>query len=126
MGCAMLAQPTAAPSPQRLPAVPTPGPLRLVHAAEPAGFAELERLAVLIGARDPLPGAGLVARWLRGLFDLSTPRPLADPRLEALRRLVLALRRGTPAEATGAALRAGVTPGQVDLLTTRYAAPRRG
>lgn len=97
----------------------SPPPLRLVHTAEPPAFGELERLAILIGERDPLPRTG-AGRWFRALLDAHTPRPLADPRLEALRRLVLALRRGGTAEATDAATRAGLPQGQVDALAVRY------
>lgn len=118
MGCALLA-----PAP---PATVSPSPmLRLVHAAEPATFGELERLAILIGERDPLPRAG-VGRWLRAVFDIRTPQPLADQRLEALRRLVLGFRAGGAADATDAAVRAGVAPDQIDTLAARYGFETRG
>ena len=52
------------------------------------------------------------------LFGWKPPQPLADPRLEALRVLVIALRRrgGRPQEAVDDALRAGVSEAQLNLL----------
>lgn len=60
------------------------------HADEAPLFSTLEYRAIGIGARSDVrrelkPGTRL-ARWLSRLFGIEAARPLADQRLEALRR----------------------------------------
>lgn len=84
-------------------------------------FTPLERLVIDIGYRDPLTRIAYgsrLARLRRWLFGIEAPRPFGDRRLEALRGLVLALRRhGHGAEAEiAAALQAGISRQQVEHL----------
>jgi len=93
-------------------------------------FAHLERAAVEIGKRDPVPCLTIDGQWarlLRAVFGIAPATPLANPRLEALRRLVIALRRRRdPGNAIDAALTAGVAPDQVDHLLTDLHATNGG
>ncbi len=57
-----------------------------------AQLSELEKAAVDIGARDDLSSVrreGFLLRWMRMLFAMRRPTPLADGRLEAIRRLAV-------------------------------------
>lgn len=86
---------------------------------------ELQVIALAAGAPgaceecgDASPRGRGLWRRLRGLFALYTPAPLADPRLEALRRLAcndFAARARKPA-LREAALAAGVSAEQIDRL----------
>lgn len=61
-------------------------------AIEQAGFAPLEWIVVALAQRDPLASLktpGRMAIALRVLFGGRSNSPLADPRLEALRRFVI-------------------------------------
>lgn len=125
-----IAEPVAAPS-------ATPSKSRVANdASPPAGataagggesplFTPLELLVIGIGERDPLVEftSGRWARLRRTLFGIEVPRPFADPRLEALRMLAIALRRRrTPDALINAALAAGVTRAQIEHL--RSSRPR--
>jgi hypothetical protein len=71
----------------------TPAP-----AAGPSGFTALEWSVIALAKNDSigsLATPGRVSRALGGVFGLSTASRLADPKLEALRRLAVhAWRRG--------------------------------
>ena len=71
-----------------------PGPDAALRTASATGFGQEEALAFWRGMRDgpnSLRGS-LLASWLEDLFRI-VPRPVfADPRLESLRRLTVALR----------------------------------
>lgn len=63
-----------------------------VAAAEAAGFSELEWSVIEIARRDPLTSIEAPGRFAVTLANLLGRRPalpLADPRLEALRRFVV-------------------------------------
>jgi hypothetical protein len=72
------------------------GPGPALRTASATGFGQDEALAFWRGMRDgpnTLRGS-LLASWLEDLFRIE-PKPLiADPRLESLRRLTVALRHG--------------------------------
>lgn len=71
-----------------------PGPAR--PPASATGFGQDEALAFWRGMRDgpQTLRTSLLASWLEDLFRI-VPKPLiADPRLESLRRLTVALRHG--------------------------------
>ncbi|MBV8688071.1 MAG: hypothetical protein JOZ90_00625 [Alphaproteobacteria bacterium] len=60
------------------------------------GFGQDEARAFWRGMRDgphSLRG-GLLASWLEDLFRIAPRPPIADPRLESIRRLTVALRHG--------------------------------
>lgn len=92
------------------------------HAESP--FSDLELRVIAIGERDPLrlvrPESRL-GKLQKTLFGIEAPLPFADRRLEALRRLVVAGRRGARRFAFEAAfaLEAGVTPQQIQHLRMR-------
>lgn len=88
----------------------------------PAPFDTLERAAIAIGRRDRLARNGRVARLLGTIFGIAPAQPLANPRLEALRLLVIALRRsGRDGEAAIAAARAaGLPSAQVARLLSEF------
>lgn len=62
--------------------------------------------------------AGRLRRLFRALFGFEPPRPLADPRLEAVRRFVCAVRREGARAADYAAQLAGFgySPAQIEAL----------
>ena len=69
-------------------------PTRADHKELPS-FDPLEEKAISFGATDPITKVnpnGRIARIFALLFGVRSATPLADPQLEALRRLVLALR----------------------------------
>jgi hypothetical protein len=85
-------------------------------------FDALERHVLLLARKDrawSLRGRGAIDRLLRGLFGVAPANTLADPRLEALRRLAVAARLGRIGairrEAT-AFLSRGFTPVQRDAV----------
>jgi hypothetical protein len=91
--------------------------------ATPPPFDSLERAVIQIGKRDPIANRRSRGRllWLiQVIFGFTPPRPLANPRLEALRTLVIAIRRNgkNPPTEVGAALRVGITQQQIDYLFT--------
>ena len=99
------------------------GPSAADRPGEPL-FDFLEEKAIGFGATDPLTALDpncRVARILVLFFGLRFALPLADPRLESLRRLVLAL-RGRPdkvGRAIEAAEIAGISRAKVECLLSR-------
>lgn len=84
-------------------------------------FSPLELLVIGIGASDRrtfIKPESRLGRLQQLLFGIEAPLPFADQRLEALRRLALALRRhGRSSDAEAAlALQAGVTSEQIQHL----------
>ncbi|WP_206757927.1 hypothetical protein [Sphingomonas sp. CFBP 13728] len=80
-------------------------------------------MVVQIGRRDResyLKPDGWLATLCKTLFGFEQVTRLADPRLEALRMLVIALGRRHPRPAIfKAALAAGITRQQIDFLVDR-------
>jgi hypothetical protein len=88
---------------------------------ERPSLTRLEVAAIHIGKSDPLPileSGGRLARLGRFLFGSKQPNALANERLEALRLVVIALRRHgrSPQDAIEAALAAGIPRSQLDAL----------
>ncbi|WP_242097191.1 MULTISPECIES: hypothetical protein [unclassified Sphingomonas] len=87
-----------------------------------AGFSPLEWSVIALARRDPLRSLGKpsrVSRAMGSLFGLGTRSALADPRLEALRRMaVLAWRRGfaVPLTEIDRFLSAGFNEAQMETL----------
>lgn len=76
-------------------AVAQPMPAELPAPLQPAGFSPLEWVVVALAQHDPLSSLespGRIAVALGLLFGRQTNPRLADPRLEALRRFVVAAR----------------------------------
>lgn len=98
-------------------------------AAAPSGdFGALESMAVWLGMRDDvgtLRKPGIIAEWIEDVLGLAPKRPLADPRLESLRRLTVAMRLNLLSRAweEAVARRAGVTEAQIQALRARFARP---
>jgi hypothetical protein len=94
-------------------------------------FTPLERVAIRIGAEDCVSSLGRHPTWLRVkrlVFGFKSSTPLSNPRLEAIRRLVVELRharRGRVGELVLAAIRDGVTPEQAGALARRFRPRRR-
>lgn len=92
-----------------------------------ASLTPADSLAVALGLRDGLSSLYSdlwLARLARALFGLGPRRPLADPRLESLRRLAVRLRH-EPAKASleiASALASGVTADQVADIQQRVRA----
>ncbi len=90
-------------------------------------FDKAEAAAVRLGASDPLSslnsGRSQVMRWLLGRADRL---PLANPQLEALRRLAVLLghARLPSARQIDAALRAGVSELQLQTLWSLFRSDR--
>lgn len=90
--------------------------------AAPTGFSALEWSVIALAKRDPLRSLGRPGRLSRAmgsLFGLGTRSALADPRLEALRRLaVLAWHRGfaLPLAEIDRFLAAGFEEAQIETL----------
>lgn len=87
-------------------------------------FDALEQMAILIGRNDPrfaISAKSAVGRSLAFLFGINAQNPLADPKLEALRRFAWSLRRRTrrTSAAVDAALAAGVARSKVDHLLSQ-------
>ena len=86
------------------------------------GFSALEWSVIALAKRDPLRSLtrpSRLSRAMGGLFGLGTRSTLADPRLEALRRLaVLAWRRGfaLPLAEIDRFLAAGFHEAQIETL----------
>jgi hypothetical protein len=89
---------------------------------EPARFSPLDWQVIAIAERDPVSSLrypGRLSTALGALFGSGHNPRLADPRLEALRRMaVLSWRRGysVPPHEVRAFLDAGYTPDQYELL----------
>jgi hypothetical protein len=100
--------------------------------AEPAPmFDHLERQVLTLARGDGAPSLARhprIARLLERLFDRRRPNPLADPRLEALRKLAVTARlRG--ARSVAAEVRrfmaAGYTRAQADAVLREAVRPSR-
>ena len=88
------------------------------------GFGQDEALAFWRGMRDRPDSlrVSLLASWLEDLFAIQPKPPFADPRLEAIRRLTVALRHGLDRQAaieTERAREAGVSEQQIAALRFR-------
>jgi hypothetical protein len=96
---------------------------------EPA-LGPIERQVISASLRDPvwsLAPSGRVRRMLHWIFDIRRPNPIADARLEALRRFaVLALRFGDRLDSTEAdrLAVAGYSPSQIREAARHVAAAR--
>lgn len=76
---------------------PHAGPgLAALRTASLTGFGQDEALAFWRGMRDGPDSLrrSLLASWLEDLFRIAPKPPIADPRLESIRRLTVALRHG--------------------------------
>ena len=89
-------------------------------------FTPLEWTVIALARAERTPArSSHAARLMALLFGDDRARPLADPRLEALRQAAIALwHRRAPQDAKGLA-RHGFTPAQGDLLAASIAAARR-
>jgi len=100
--------------------------LQAVRSAPSADFGAVEALAVWLGMRDEpatLHAHGRVSTWFRELLGLGPKRPLADERLECIRRVTVSLKHGLrpqAAEEIESARRAGVTEAQIAALEARF------
>lgn len=97
-----------------------------IAAAPSSDFGPLESLAVWLGMHDDvstLRKPGIVVEWIRDVLGLGPKRPLADPRLESLRRLTVNLRFDLLSRAweEAVARRSGVTEAQIQALRARFA-----
>jgi hypothetical protein len=111
---------------------PAPARSRTVAAAELPGFTALEWSVIALAKNDSLGSLatpGRLSRALGGVFGLSTASRLADPKLEALRRLsVHAWRRGfaLPMAEINRFVAAGFSEGQIETLVTSITGQRIG
>lgn len=92
--------------------------------AEPAIFSSLEWSVIAIGRRDRagwFEPDSFADRIQRLLFGIYAPRPFADRRLEALRRLAFAMTQPArnPDAEIAVAIEAGLTPAQIGHLRSR-------
>lgn len=97
----------------------------MTHVPARTLFDNLERAVIALGKRDPLiSNMGPRARTIARLFGITAPNALAAPRLEALRLLVIALRRRDrhPGVEVAAALGSGFSQDQINCLATEMAA----
>jgi hypothetical protein len=91
-------------------------------AAPDAAFSDTEWAAIRLARIDGIATIRPVSRigaGLRRLFGLTAANPLADPRLEALRRAAILCRKGAPAlpaDQVGALLAHGFRFEQIALL----------
>lgn len=101
-------------------------------AQDVAGFSPLELSVIALARQDPISSVaepGRVSRALTALFGFGKPTKLAEPRLEALRRLsVYAWKRGRtlPASEISQFLQAGFSKHQFDTLVASIAGGRSG
>lgn len=115
---ASISTPVAAP----LPARPVLVPVEQVRPAAEPKLSALEWSIVALAERDTpasLREPGRIAAALESLFGLTRPNKLADPRLEALRRVAVHVWRNrwkVPAEELRAFCEAGFTPDQYELI----------
>jgi len=83
-------------------------------------FNDLERAVIAVARCDPVTRKmGPKVRAIASLFGFTPPNPLADSRLEALRLLVIALRRRDrhPGAEVVAAVASGFSQDQIDWLS---------
>lgn len=110
----------------------SPSGSRTVAPVVPTGFSALEWSVIALAKRDPLRSLGRPSRLSRAmgsLFGLGTRSTLADPRLEALRRMaVLAWRRGfaLPLAEIDRFLAAGFHEAQIETLVESVTGLRVG
>ena len=101
-------------------------------APAPTGFSALEWSVIALAKRDTLrslAGPSRMSRAMGSLFGLSTASRLADPRLEALRRLaVYAWRRGfaLPMAEINNFIASGFVEGQIETLVASVTGMRVG
>lgn len=93
----------------------------------PAGaLSPIERAASEIGSHDPLSSiseATVLRRWVNAMFAIRRPVPLADPKLEAIRRLAVAAHFGREAQLaqeTRTALASGVDTALAMTILARF------
>jgi hypothetical protein len=108
---------------RRLRSAVPPASARAATTEAPPPFTHLEAMAIQVGRSDPifLPNAaGRLVKIARVLFGSKPANPLANGRLEALRVVVIAMRRGgsIPGRVIDAAIATGITPAQLDGLAT--------
>ncbi len=97
----------------------------VTHIASSALFDALEIAVIALGKNDPVfMNMGPWSRTIARLFGITAPNALAAPRLEALRLLVIALRRQNrdPRVEVAAALGSGFSQDQIDRLSAEMAA----
>jgi hypothetical protein len=105
-------------------------PLEAATAAETPGFSALEWTVIALARRDALSSLstpGPIARALGSLFGLERRSILADPRLEALRRLAVhAWHKGytLPVSEVKRFLSAGFSSAQLESLLASVAVKR--
>lgn len=93
-------------------------------------LSELERSVIALARRDgpsTLRQPGLLSRMLEWVFGIKASTQLADPKLEALRRIaVLSWRRGysVPSAEVRAFLSAGYSPAEYELVVDGIGAAR--
>jgi hypothetical protein len=96
-----------------------------VRSAPSPDFGAYEAAAVWLGEHDDPASlkVGRLSRRLGHFFGLEPGRSLADPRLEGLRRLTVALRHrlGGLADEKANAREAGVSEAQIAALEARFA-----
>ncbi len=92
-------------------------------------LSELEKTAADIGAHDPLSSIRDETRlmgWIRSLFAIPRTAALADPKLEAIRRLAVVAHLGVDIELTREERRArasGIAFGQMATVLARFGRP---
>lgn len=100
-------------------------------ASEPASLSSLEWLAVAVSRRDSLSSLrepGRLGTALRSVFGVNRDSRLADPRLEALRRMAVLSRHygyTVPSHEVKAFLAAGFDAGQYELIVDSIGAERQ-
>lgn len=113
-------------------ASPVTSRAQTVAAPAPTGFSALEWSVIALAKRDTLrslSGPSRMSRAMGSLFGLSTASRLADPRLEALRRMaVYAWRSGfaLPMAEIQGFLAAGFAEAQIETLVESVTGMRVG
>ena len=113
-------------------ASPVASRAQTVAVPAPTGFSALEWSVIALAKRDTLrslASPGRVSRAMGSLFGLGTASRLADPRLEALRRMaVYARRRGfaLPMAEIQGFLAAGFAEAQIETLVESVTGMRVG
>ncbi|MGR6327658.1 hypothetical protein ACU5AX_01190 [Sphingomonas sp. XXL09] len=103
---------------------------RLTLVEDRPSLSELERSVIALARRDgpsSLRAPGVLSRLLEWVFGIKASTQLADPKLEALRRIaVLSWRRGysVPSAEVRAFLASGYSPAEYELVVDGIAAAR--
>lgn len=98
----------------------------VAHTTPQPSFDKLDEAVLGVASHDGLASLATSNRWVRlagQLLGLRLARPLADPRLEALRRLAVAARLGTRRIVDREVARArsrGFTAFQIDAVLSRF------